>query len=125
MAARRSPDSVAASEALRLLWPDLVRVLQNPELLASDLYAEGIVPENALEVVAVPAFTATQKRTQLLSFVKDQVAANPAKLLEFVEVLKRQSPMAEVADRLERMHCECVATYAFQVRDSLLRSYTI
>ena len=106
MATARSPDSVAASEALRRLYADLVRVLQDPELLACDLYAEGIVPENALEEVNVVGITATQKRTKLLSFVKDQVGANAARLPEFIEVLKRQPPMVEVAERLERMHRE-------------------
>lgn len=44
---------MAASEALHLLYSDLVRVLQQPELLAYDLYAERILPEKALEAINV------------------------------------------------------------------------
>ena len=93
--------AMAASEALRLLYGDLVRVLQEPELLACDLYAEGIVPEEALEEVNVVGITATQKRSKLLSLVRDQIAVHPERLHTFVQVLKKQPPMLEVAERLE------------------------
>ena len=92
---------MAASEALRLLYGDLVRVLQEPELLACDLYSEGIVPEKALEEVNVVGITATQKRLKLLSLVRDQIAVHPERLHTFVQVLKKQPPMLEVAERLE------------------------
>ena len=102
----RIPVAATALEALRQLFADLVRVLQDPELLACDLYAEGIVLENALEEVSVVGITATQKRVKLLSLVKDQLAVYPAKLLEFVDVLKKRPPMVEVAQRLERTYCK-------------------
>ena len=102
----RVPVAAAALEALRQLFADLVRVLQDPELLACDLYAEGVVLENALEEVNVVGITATQKRMKLLSLVKDQIAVYPAKLNEFVQVLKKQPPMVEIAVRLERKYCK-------------------
>ena len=100
-------ESMAASEALRQLCADLVRVLQEPELLACELYAEGIVPRSALEEVNVVGITTTQKRMKLLSFVMDQVAVDPDKFHKFVDVLKKQPPIVEVAERLERTYCEC------------------
>ena len=104
----RIPVAATALEALRQLelFADLVRVLQDPELLACDLYAEGIVLENALEEVSIVGITATQKRVKLLSLVKDQLAVYPAKLLEFVHILKKRPPMVEVAQRLERTYCK-------------------
>ena len=108
----RIPVAGTALEALRQLFADLVRVLQDPELLACDLYAEGVVLENALEEVNVVGITATQKRMKLLSLVKDQIAVYPAKFNEFVHVLKKQPPMVEIAVRLERTYCESfVARY--------------
>ena len=103
---RRIPVAETALEALRQLLADLVRVLQDPELLACDLYAEGVVLENALEEVNVVGITATQKRMKLLSLVKDQIAVYPAKFDEFVHVLKKQPPMVEMAERLERKYCK-------------------
>ena len=102
----RVPVAETALEALRQLFADLVRVLQDPELLACDLYAEGVVLENALEEVNVVGITATQKRMKLLSLVKDQIAVYPAKFNEFVHVLKKQPPMVEIAERLERKYCK-------------------
>ena len=106
------PDSAKALEAraLRTHFADLVRVLQDPELLACDLYAEGIVLENALEEVSVVGITATQKRVKLLSLVKDQIAVYPAKFNVFVHVLKKQPPSVELAERLERTYCESFQT---------------
>ena len=102
----RIPVAATALEALRQLFADLVRVLQDPELLACDLYAEGVVLENALEEVSVVGITATQKRVKLLSLVKDQIAVYPDKLLEFVRILKERPPLVEIAQRLERTYCK-------------------
>ena len=98
---------MAASEALRLLYGDLVRVLQEVELLACDLYAEGIVPEKALEEVSVLGITATEKRLKLLSLVAEQIAVHPERLSKFVQVLKKHPPIVEVAERLEEKFREC------------------
>ena len=102
----RIPVAATALEALRLLWADLVRVLQDPELLACDLYAEGVVLENAQDEMIVVGITAVQKRMKLLSLVKDQIAVYPAKFNEFVHVLKKRPPMVEIAVRLEKTYCK-------------------
>ena len=93
--------AMAASEALRLLYGDLVRVLQEVELLACDLYAEGIVPQKAVEDVRVLGITDAQKRLNLLALVTDQIAVHPERLDKFVQVLKKYPPIVEVAERLE------------------------
>ena len=86
----------AALEALRQLFADLVRVLQDPELLACDLYAEGVVLENALDEVSVVGITATQKRVRLLSLVKDQIAVYPAKFNVLVHVFEETAAYGRV-----------------------------
>ena len=101
-----SDSNNAASEAVRLLYDDLVRIMQQPELLACELYSEGVVPEGALEEMNVLGLTSTQKRMKLLSFVRDQIAVDEATLDKFVEVLKKQPPMKDVAVKLERTYCE-------------------
>lgn len=100
------PVATTALEALRELFGDLVRVLQDPELLACDLYAEGLVLDNALEEVSVLGITATQKRVKLLSLVNDQIAVNPAKFDALLRIMKKRPPMVEVAERLERKYCK-------------------
>ena len=99
-------ESVAASEALRRLYGDLVRMLQDPEQLACDLYAEGVVPEKAVDDVNVIGIADKQKRIKLLSFVKDNIAVDPTRLHKFILVLKKQPPMVEVANRLEETYRE-------------------
>ena len=100
-------ESVAASEALRRLYGDLVRMLQDPEQLACDLYAEGIVPEKAVDDMNVTGIPDKEKRMKLLSFVKDSIAVKHTRLQEFVQILKRQPPMVDVAERLEERYREC------------------
>ena len=95
-------EAMAASDALRRLCGDLVRVMQEPELLACDLYAEGIVPQSALEEMNVVGIIPTQKRMKLLSLVIDQVAVDAERLPKFIQLLKKRPPMVEVAERLER-----------------------
>ena len=102
---------MAASEALRLLYGDLVRVLQEVEVLACDLYAEGIVPQKAVEDVRVLGITDAQKRLNLLALVTDQVAVHPERLNKFVQVLKKHPPIVEVAERLEETFRECRYPY--------------
>ena len=60
--------------------------------------------------MSVLGITVTQKAMKLLEFVKSQIATNPAKLHEFVKVLKKEPPMVEVAVKLETVHCECLST---------------
>ena len=91
-----------ATEALRLLYPDLVEVLQEPHVIACELYSAGIVPRIALEhTTTVQGITDTEKRIRLLGLV------DAAKLPEFVEILKKRSPTVEMAERLEKKYCEC------------------
>ena len=106
----RIPVAAKALEALRQHFSDLVRVLQDPVLLASDLYAEGVVLRNAVEEVSVLGIPATQKRVKLLSLVEDQIAVNPATFNVFLRVLKKQPPSVELAERLERTYCKSLQT---------------
>ena len=81
-------------------------MLQDPEQLACDLYAEGVVPEKAVDDVNVIGIADKQKRMKLLSFVKDNIAVEPTRLHKLVQILKKQPPMVEVAERLEETYRE-------------------
>ena len=92
-----------ASEALRQLYSALVRTVQDPELLACDLYCKGVVSESATDEMTVLGIPATIKRMKLLSLVRDQIAVDPDKLDMFVQALKEREPTVGIAEELSRM----------------------
>ena len=99
-----------AVEALRLVYAELVEVIQDPHRLASQLISTGIVGWSVLEEISVLGITVSQKTMKLLALVRGQIATNPAKLHEFIEILKKELPTVEVAAKLEAVYCKCPST---------------
>ena len=92
----------AAFEAFRKHYSDLIRAIQDPDvlLLACDLYSEGILAQTVLDVVNVVGFTPVQKKMTLLSALKDQIALDPTKLDTLLEAFRKRPHMVELAERL-------------------------
>ena len=97
----------AASEAFRKCSADLIRGIQDPELLAWELYSDDVVSETVVDEVSVVALSAVQRKTRLLSAVRDQIAVDPAKFQNLLQALRKQPPLKDVADRLETIYNDC------------------
>ena len=97
----------AASEAFRKCSADLIRGIQDPELLAWELYSDDVVSETVVDEVSVVRLSSVQRKTKLLSAVRDQIAVDPAKFQNLLLALRKQPPLKDVADKLETIYSNC------------------
>lgn len=104
--------SSAESEAFRKCSSDLLRGIQDPELLAWELYSDDVVSETVVDEVSVLGLSAVQRKTRLLSAVRNQIAVDPAKFQNLLLALKKQPPLINVAEKLETIFKTC-GTYLF------------
>ena len=97
----------AESEAFRKCSPDLLRGIQDPELLAWELYSDDIVSETVVDEVSVLGLSAIQKKTKLLSAVRNEISVDPTKFQSLLTALKRKPPLKSVAENLETIFKTC------------------
>ena len=91
----------AESEAFRKCSTDLMREIQDPELLAWELYSDGIVSETVMDKVSVVGLSSVQRKTRLLSAVRVQIATDPTKFQNFLKVLRNKPQLKDVAEKLK------------------------
>ena len=97
----------AASEAFRKCSADLIRVIQDPVLLAWELYSDDVVSETVVDEVSVVGLSGVQRKTRLLIAVRDQIAVDPKKFQNLLQALRKQPPLKDVADKLETIYNNC------------------
>ena len=91
----------AASEAFRKCSADLIRGIQDPELLTWELYSDDIVSEMVVDEVNVVALSDMQRKTKLLNAVRTQITVHPAKFQNLLWTLRRQPSLKDVAEKLK------------------------
>ena len=98
--------SSAASEAFRKCSADLIKVVQDQDVvvLAWELFSAGVVSNAVVEGVSTVGLTAVEKKSKLLIAVRNQIDADPAKFQNLLQVLRKQTPLNEVADKLEDIY---------------------
>ena len=98
--------SSAASEAFRKFSADLIKVVQDQDVvvLAWELFSAGVVSNTVVEVVSTVGLSAVEKKTKLLSAVGNQIDAHPAKFQNLLQALRKRPPLKEVVDDLEGIY---------------------
>ena len=98
--------SSAAFEAFRKCSADLIKVVQDQDVivLAWELFSAGVVSNTVVDGVNTVGLSAVEKKTKLLSAVGNQIDAHPAKFQNLLQVLRKQPPLSEVADKLEDIY---------------------
>ena len=91
----------AESEAFRKCSVDLIRAIQNPELLAWELYSDDVVSETDMDEVGVVTLSGIQRKTRLLNAVRAQITVHPAKFQNLLLALRRQPLLKDVAEKLK------------------------
>ena len=95
--------SGAESEALRTCSANLVRLVQDTDQLAWELYSDGIISNYVRESVTAEALLA-DKNTKLFSAVGNQIDVDPAKFPNLLRALRRRPHLKVVVDKLETTH---------------------
>ena len=88
------------SEAFRKCSADLIKEMQDPELLTWELYSSSVMSKKQVDEVSIVGLSAVQRKTRLLSAVGDQIAANPAKFRNLLKVLREQLPLKNIVKKL-------------------------
>ena len=91
----------AESEAFRKCSADLIRKIQDPELLAWELYSDDILSQTAMDEVSVVGLSSMQRKTKLLNAVRVQIVFDPTKFQNFLQALKKQPSLEGVAEKLK------------------------
>ena len=97
----------AASEAFRKCSTDLLRGIQDPELLAWELYSDDVVSETVVDEVSVLGLSAFQRKTKLLSAVRNEIAVDSTKFQSLLTALKKKPPLKSVVEKLETTFKTC------------------
>ena len=91
----------AMSEAFRKCSADLFRGIRDPELLVRELYSDDVVSETVVDEVTIVGLSTVQRKTRLLTAVRDQIVINPTKFQNLLLVLRKQPLLKDVVDKLE------------------------
>ena len=92
------------SEAFRKCSADLMKEIQDPELLVWELYSSNVVSKKQVDDMSVAGLSVMQRKTRLLSGVGNQIAVDPAKFQNLLRVLREQPPLKEIVKKLEETY---------------------
>ena len=92
------------SEAFRKCSADLIKEIEDPELLAWELHSSNVISKKQVDEVGMVDLSPVQRKTRLLSAVEDQIAANPAKFQNLLKVLSEQPSLKDIVDKLKEMY---------------------
>ena len=93
MEKREATPLTAEFEAFQKCSADLIRGIQDPELLAWELFSNDVISETVMNEVGMAGLSGVQRKTKLLSAVRDQIAVDPAKFQKLLLVLRKQPPL--------------------------------
>ena len=94
----------AESEALCKCSADLIKEMQDPELLAWELYSSNVISKKQLDEVSVVGLSAVQRKMRLLRVLGDSIAVDPAKFQKLLLVLRKQPPLKHIVNILVTMY---------------------
>ena len=92
------------SRAFRVYSADLIKEVQDPELLAWELYSDEVVPEIVVDEVSMVGLSGVQRKSRLLAAIRDQIAVDPAKFQKLLQVLRKHQPLEDIVDKLEETY---------------------
>ena len=92
------------SEAFRKCSADLIKKIEDPELLAWELYSSNVISKKQVDKVSMVGLSVAHRKARLLSAVGDQIAPNPAKFQNLLKVLSEQPSLKDIVKKLEETY---------------------
>ena len=89
------------SEAFQKCFVDLISEIQEPEVLAWNLFSSSIISKKEVDEVSIVGLSVAHRKAQLLSAVGNQIAVDPAKFKNLLLVLREQPPLKGIVKKLE------------------------
>ena len=97
-----------AYEAFRKHSADLLTAIQDPEVLASELYAENIIPAAVRDAATYMMHERDVRTSNLLMAVKSQIKVDPEAFDVFLSVLAKQPSMSDLCKRIKETYSKSV-----------------
>ena len=97
------------SEAFRKCSANLIKEIEDPELLAWELHSSNVISKKQVDKVSMVGLSAVQRKTRLVSMVEDQIVVDPAKFRNLLKVLRKHPPLENIVNKLKstyRSHLE-------------------
>ena len=92
------------SEAFQKCSADLISEIEEPEILAWNLFSSNIISKKEVDEVSMVGLSVAHRKAQLLSAVGNQIAVDPAKFQNLLLVLRKQPPLKDIVNKLETMY---------------------
>ena len=96
-----------AYETFRKHSADLRTVIQDPDDLAWDLYAENIIPQAVRDAAAYVMHEKGARTSNLLAAVESQIKVDPGTFNKFLSVLAKRPAMSDLCSRMKDTYGEC------------------
>ena len=90
-----------AYETFRKHSADLLTVIQDPEFLAWELYAENIIPAAVRDAANNTMHERRKRTSDLLATVDSQIVVDPRAFDVFLSVLAKRSSMNDLCGRMK------------------------
>ena len=97
-----------AYETFRKHSADLRTVIQDPDDLAWDLYAENIIPQAVRDAAAYVMHEKGARTSNLLAAVESQIKVDPGTFNKFLSVLAKRPSMSDICSRMKDAYGECI-----------------
>ena len=116
-----------AHETFRKHSADLLTVIQDPEVLAWELYAENIISPAVRDAAVYVMHEKGARTSNLLMAVESQIAVDPGVFDVFLSVLAKRSPMSDLCGRMKDAYgkqadldgsMKCCVVRTFKLHDS-------
>ena len=93
-----------AYEAFRKHSADLLMVIQDPEVLAWELYAENVISPAVRDAVNNTMHERGERTSKLLAAVDSRIAVDPRVFDVFLSILAKRSPMSDLCCRMKETY---------------------
>ena len=90
-----------AYETFRKHSGDLLTTIQDPEVLAWELYAENIISTAVRDAAAYVMHERGMRTSNLLAAVESQIKVDPGTFNKFLSVLAKRPPMSDLCGRMK------------------------
>ena len=80
---------------------DLIKIIQEPEVLAWDLYSRDIITVDQREATCHHMHFKSMRTSSMLSAIESKIAVDPEKFYVFLSVLAEYSPLRDLCERMK------------------------
>ena len=107
-----------AYETFRKHSADLLTVIQGPEVIAWELYAENVIPSAVRDAANNTMHERGKRTSDLLAAVDSRIAVDSGAFDVFLYVLAKQPPMSDFCERVKETYRKSVGqAHNFTTRD--------